>query len=71
MGSSFGLDRHVTMNALVDVVGGPPEFPGPPFNPHMRLDSQETAWDIDTPQLKATMVNDFDELELTPEIDSV
>ena len=61
MGSMFGLGSRVTINALQDVVGGPPE-PGQTFN-HMPSNPQVTAWvDVST-RLKSSMVDDIDALE--------
>lgn len=58
--SMFGLDRRVTMNALADVVGGPDPQPS---NPFMSSSPQSSAWVDATTHLKATMVDENDELE--------
>ena len=56
----FSLNSRVTMNALVDVVGGSgPMIQQPSQN--MFLNPQNSAWVDVTTRLKATMVDENDE----------
>lgn len=63
MGSMFGLGRMVTMNALLDVVGGPnPITQGIGYH-NMPQSSQNLNGINVTTDLKASLVDDIDELD--------
>ena len=62
LGAMFGLDRHVTMNALSDVVGGPSPGTGsgPLGQPSLKdacLGSQETLGDSVLTRLRGNTID--------------
>lgn len=63
VGTLFGLDRSVTMNALVDVVGGPDIEQGQMTPSNMRFGLDDTSWDTVSASPKVSMVDDDDVLE--------
>ena len=61
IGSYFGLDRHVTINALKDIAGGPDPRPGPIMGIRSPLGHQDSPEFNAMTRLSVSMVPSIDE----------